>query len=527
MKEDIIHLRKEIYKNLKERALSYELGDNQQLEFYRNSQENLANQEFFQSSIEEVLTKAKQSQLIYLGDFHTFDQNIRNVLRIIKAIIEQEQDCIICLEMVQAQYQYYLDSFMQGHLTELEFLEMIKYHESWRFPWSHYKLIFDLAKKHKVKIVGINNQGSLEQRDLFAANLIANYSKDNSHSKLIVFYGEYHIVSDKIPHQVKVKLPNIKDLIIHQNLDGVYWKQIELGQKSNFVKFSENEICINTAPPWVKYESMIYWYENLCDDPEFDIHEYIIENGTKIFTSDAQENFELICNQMTQALKINIDVDTLSDFNLYDHTSLEYILELIDELDGEKAKNLCKYFIANGESFRIPSKSTFYCSNYSLNRIAYLAGIHIFYSSLLEINPEKIIEKNDSMQILCFYTQQYLFAYFFSKVINPHRKCDMFVDLTQKNSLLDDQIKDGITSFFEHRVKSVMTQFDITQLLQISRFSGHILGEYLYQIVTDVKQHIDINDYLLHLDTDLKSFSHLMEILLKSSDYKNDKKMYF
>ena len=30
---------------------------------------------------------------------------------------------------------------------------------------------------------------------------------------------------------------------------------------------------------------MIYWYENLCDDPDFDIHEYIIENGKKIFAN--------------------------------------------------------------------------------------------------------------------------------------------------------------------------------------------------------------------------------------------------
>ena len=53
--------------------------------------------------------------------------------------------------------------------------------------------------------------------------------------------------------------------------------------KQGIVSFSQNEFCIVSAPPWVKYESMVYWYENLCDDPDFDIHEYIIENGKKIF----------------------------------------------------------------------------------------------------------------------------------------------------------------------------------------------------------------------------------------------------
>ena len=34
---------------------------------------------------------------------------------------------------------------LDSTLTEKEFLESINYHESWKFPWHHYKQFFDYA----------------------------------------------------------------------------------------------------------------------------------------------------------------------------------------------------------------------------------------------------------------------------------------------------------------------------------------------------------------------------------------------
>lgn len=526
VKEDISALRREIYNNLKARALSYEIGDNSLLNFYRTSQENLSNLQFTESTIEELLDKAINAQIIYLGDFHTFDQNIRNVLRVIKAIIESEHKCIIGLEMVNSKYQYFLDSFMNGHITELEFLEMIKYHDSWRFPWTHYKLIFDLAKKFDVKLVALNTEGSLDHRDQFAATLISAHCKDNPKSKIIVFYGEYHIVADKIPAQVKSLIPKLNDLIVHQNLDGVYWKQLESKNKSNVVKFSENELCINTAPPWVKYESMIYWYENLCDDPDFDIHEYIIENGTKIFTSDAQENFSLVATQMTEALKIKIDQSHLDDFNLYDHTSLEYIVEKIELIKDNNTKELYHDLLTSGESFRFPNQSLFYCSSYSLNRISYLAGIHIFFCTIKDLDAQKVLKSKNDNYILKFYAQHYLFAYFFSKVINPNRKCDMLKDILKESYSLEQKIKENISLFLNSNFPS-KSDLNLTQLANVARFSGHILGEYLYQKVSEASELIDLNLYLQNIKSEFSSFDEFKKSILKGNDFINDEKIYF
>ncbi len=296
MKSEIIKLRKKIYKNLKNKAFSFE-AENSELNKYLKDQIKYSKRDFKISKMEELNQSVLKSNIVYLGDFHTFDQNIRNVLRIVKYIVSQNTECILSLEMVASHHQFYIDAYIEGHLTDLEFLDCINYHSSWRFPWTHYKLIFELAKTYKLKVVALNTEGSLKERDVFASDLLMQTHKDHPEAKLIVFYGELHITKNKIPKLVEERCPHLKSTVIHQNLDEVYWKLIKKDLEQGIISFSQDEFCIVSAPPWIKYESMIYWYENLCDDPDFDIHEYIIENGAKTFSDDTKENFLGICNE--------------------------------------------------------------------------------------------------------------------------------------------------------------------------------------------------------------------------------------
>ncbi len=250
MKKEIIELRKRIFDNLKEKALSFESSVSAELINYRKDQEFFSKREFSKATIEELKKRVKETDAIYLGDFHTFDQNIRNVLRIIKVILNSKNKCIVALEMVDAQFQFYIDTYMDGHLTDLEFLESIDYHESWRFPWTHYKLIFDLAKENDIKIIGLNTKGNLIERDLFAANLISHTLKTQQNTQVLVLYGELHLTPNKIPKLVKDQNPQIESVIIHQNLDEVYWKleQTNMGRKkTQVIEFDEDEFSIQLA----------------------------------------------------------------------------------------------------------------------------------------------------------------------------------------------------------------------------------------------------------------------------------------
>lgn len=527
MKSGIINLRKQIFNTLKEKAYDYEGNLSSELVEYKANQSLLSSRDYTQSNIDELLNSVNNASVIYLGDFHTFDQNIRNVLRIVKQLIQNDQECIISLEMVEAKYQIYIDSYLDGHITDLEFLESIDYHDSWRFPWTHYKEIFELAKKNKIKVIGLNTEGSLPQRDKFAAKLIKDTLKHNNISKVLVVYGELHISNNKIPKLVNFQ-EDYKQTIIHQNLDEVYWKQVENNEEIKFIKFSDDEFCINSAPPWIKYESMIYWYENLCDDPDFDIHEYIIEKGKKIFGDDTQDNFSILCKQLTNACGINISNKEYDNYNLYDHTRLDFIENSLLELNDIKEIEFYSSYIAKGFSFKLPNKNSYYCSSYSVNRLAYLSGMHIFNTYKeddLNMIPSIFRVKSSKQVVAIVY--EYMFAYFFSKIINPHRKCPLYRDfITGQNKSKIFGINRSILD--STRLHDIVENNTTEDLIFSAIDVGHVLGEYLYKLTTNKpEQSEQIKQLLDNLKFDDFSFQTTKKRILENFEYKQHLKRYF
>lgn len=532
LKSEIIKLRKKIFKNLRNKAFSFE-DENQELTDYLENQIKLSKRKFSKASFDDLAQQVLKSKLIFVGDFHTFDQNIRNVLRIVKHIIEEKSECILCLEMIDASSQKYIDAYLEKYITELEFLDCINYNHSWRFPWSHYKLIFDLAKEYNIRIIGINTRGTLKERDLYAANTLVKIHKDHPDAKLLVFYGELHIARNKIPQEVEERCPSLKSLIIHQNLDEVYWKILKDDIEQAVVSYNQREYCIISAPPWIKYESMIYWYENLSDDPEFDIHEYIIEKGTKIFIDESKELFFNICLDLKEYLKLKLAEETLEDYNLYDHTNLEYIEEKIKDQYKPSVENFYQQLIYQNKSFRFPDKSTYYCSSYSMNRLAYLAGIHILHSYLVKKNifAVDILSSKSLNKKFVLFTFEALYAYLFSKIINPHRKCDMYKDLVfslkrQDKTKNMQAINLAIKVLNSEDLKGLLKGSKIFDLYEASLYVGHILGEYLYddlQTMSDMS--LESKDFNTQVTE--RYFYQLKNKILGKRDFKNDFKRFF
>lgn len=524
MKSEILKLRKKIYKNLKEKAFSYEVH-NPEIQKYQKDQSLYTSKPFQLSTMEQLASQVLDSNLIYLGDFHTFDQNIRNVLRIVKMIIDNDDHCILGLEMINSEHQLYIDAYLERHLTDLEFLDLINYGHSWRFPWSHYRLLFDLAKKYDLKIIGLNKTGSLGERDRYAASLLTKTIIEHSSAKIVVLYGELHIVKNKIPKLMAHFYPDTKGLIVHQNLDQIYWKLIKSDREQGIVKFSEDEYCIISAPPWIKYESMIYWYENLIDDPEFDIHEYIIETGAKTFTEDTNENFLNIILELISHLDLPIKKEDIEDFNLYDHSSLDYVEEQLEANLNTGQLKFYRHLILSNQSFRFPNKSTFYCSSYSMNRISYLAGIHILHYFLRQnhIDTAEILSSKSPSKKFFLFCFEAIFAYFFSKIINPHRKCDMYQDIKQGQRKADYLALSILND--KDRVPKLLRGNKMKDYHRAAHTVGHILGEYLYRKANSKTNYRKINLVINNISE--AQFTRIKRELLGDESYQEHSKRYF
>ena len=62
-----------------------------------------------------------------------------------------------------------------------------------------------------------------------------------------------------------------------------------------------------------------------------------IKTGIKSFNSNVYDNFFFLCKKIIEAIQIkNITDEMIEDFNLYDHQSLDFIIEKIEEISDDE-----------------------------------------------------------------------------------------------------------------------------------------------------------------------------------------------
>jgi hypothetical protein len=528
---------------MKKKALSLEGTPSNEFLSYQRIQKRHSSRDFLVSNFSKLIKSVKRSKVIYLGDFHSLDQSSRNLHRIVRALTDSKDQLVLGVEFVHIEHQHHIEKYLLGHLTEIEFLENVNYYESWRFPWNQYKVFFDLAKENGHKILALNSHGSLSSRDKKASEIIVNYLSAFPYSKLLVMFGEYHIVPTKLPKAVATKSSNnYRQTIIHQNLDEVYWKleQTNMGRKkTQVIEFDEDEFSIQSSAPWVKYESMIYWYENLLEDPEFDIHDYMMTSGLKGFNENASDTFLFLIEKMLTGLNLKIDKSSLEDFNLHDHHKMSFILKRVEKISKPTVAKYFKDLVVKGKSFKVPNSNDFYCSNYSMNRLSYLGGIHLWHNirGFNKKETVKILSYPSQEKRFTFLVYQFCFAYFCSKIINPYRKCDLFADLFEKSklkSVKDRDIFKSCIALLEHDTKNIQVAKtlkgqSLSKVYKISKRIGYMLGDILFDqhLEKGSKDLLGILDILNKSEMTEENYLRLLKSLLPKRKYRTFRKRFF
>lgn len=538
-KSDIFSVHKNIYNYMKKKALSYEKELSPELKKYQKDQRRYAKRTFQISELDELLNSIEKSNIVYLGDFHTFDQSSRNLARLLRALTRKKTKFVIGVEFCHEDHQFIIDNYLNATIGEEEFLQSIEYRNSWRFPWNHYKIFFEIARGNNFEILALNSVGSLEERDQKAANIISDYITNYPETTLLVLFGELHIVPDKLPKEVNKRTQKpIIQTIVHQNLDEIYWKLEEKNKSNNIIKFNNFEFSLQTSAPWIKYDSMIYWYENLSDDPEFDMHEYIIEKRDKTLTSDIQENFIYLCQEIIKSMQLDISLSDLEDFNLYDHTKLHFVVKKLNSLPQKSLTSFYNRMVHRGKTFKIPFSNDYYCSNYSINRISYLVGLHIHNLVISNTNPdfEKAITSKKQKNKFLFFFYRCLIAYLSSKILNPFRKCYRYQDMnrmwqspeTPQNKKIYFKLALNIIDRNE-KLDMLLKKQSLKTLYSSAKLVGFLVADNLYNkhFKSTSSQFIKLKSNIFHPQIDEKNFYSLLDILLPHNEYKNEKKSFF
>src|SRR5258706_4738878 len=123
------------------------------------------------SGQEQVLRRALDANLIWVGDYHALTSSQMYVVELVKELTRVKSGVAVAVEPIFARNQEILDLWMSGRLSEQEFLDRIRYHEEWGCEWSGYKAIFETARDLGVPVYGVDCHPRDDMRSIGSAHL--------------------------------------------------------------------------------------------------------------------------------------------------------------------------------------------------------------------------------------------------------------------------------------------------------------------------------------------------------------------
>ncbi len=103
-----------------------------------------------------LIAKLADVSIVYIGEQHTNPAHHAAQLAIIRQLSDQRPKLQIGMEMFDRSYQSVLDSWLDGQLTEQEFIENSHWYANWRYDFDLYKPILTYARQRRLPIVALN-----------------------------------------------------------------------------------------------------------------------------------------------------------------------------------------------------------------------------------------------------------------------------------------------------------------------------------------------------------------------------------
>lgn len=387
---------------------------------------------------EDLFLKIFSKKIIFVGDFHSYSQYQETFYRILTRSVQYDPNFCLALEMFFAEDQPILDKYLSGKISEKNFLKKINYEEKWSFPWSNYRKIVHFCKLNKIKIYGLNCQGTLIQRDKFAQKILKTINKQQK--KIFVLYGEMHLHSKKIPFGFN------NSMIIHQNLFDF--------KKSRFFYLGENSYCVLTTPLWIKLCTEMLWLERDSTD---DFSKFFIAKNLKNPEDSLYDPFHSISEIFVKFFDFKVK-HSLENYTIYNEYEKKNFLKKI------KDKSVKKIFLTHVDNHLAFSYDfNYYSYDLSFDSLCVLIAEHVLKSCF--VFPKK--------KDFNSYFLENFYSYIFSKVINPFRRTLLYVDLLEKKYIYTHDTIRFLFSFKENFKTEEEKYF-------VARYLGFLVGEYFF-----------------------------------------------
>jgi uncharacterized iron-regulated protein len=474
-----IQLRYDLYAQVQNHVHSLLGESSTALLRYQREYETEVSKAWKTATRDQLLQAVQKAQIVWLGDFHALQQSQKAQLRILKAL-PKTQNLLLGLECIEARHQTYLDKYLQGKLTDREFLKAVEWKRSWGFPWEHYKPLFRWAIKNKVRVYGLNlltekrTIQALRSRDEFSGKRIVEILRQHPKSQMVVIFGDLHLAQKHLPAVVTKHMKNASFAFVFQNPEKIYFQLLkkEIEHQVDIVQFSKTRFGLLSVPPWVKWQNYLLYLEAQYDksfDDDLDLTDYVAKY-VKLISED---------------LGVQVSTSGFSVASAKDRGAWNQIQKSLTEKELE----VVKCWIEDGRSFYLGDSGIGYLGRPSVNSAAQLAMAIVSAS----ISGQKKIPSKfpaDFVRMIWLEAVQY----FGSKLINPKRKTDTLADvkatLAARNPL--DQGKEAMQLALSQKMlellhlsqgrkeRELLRPRKKKAYLEAARILGGMMGEKLY-----------------------------------------------
>ena len=461
-KENWIRIRKELYVQL-EKEVSQRLGRTSDgLLRYKAAYEKAFAAKWVVSAYEEFFSVLQSAKVLLLGDFHALNQSQKSHLRILRKLISS-RSLVLAVEFLDAEDQPWVDQFLEGRLSEQDFLAKIRWFEKWGFPWENYRPIFEWARQESVPLFGVNQTfksrtaATLEKRDEFSAQMIADIVHAYSDALTVVIYGDLHLADKHLVEKIYTHSfeVNSESLVrVYQNSEILYFKLMELGMdaQTDILRAEGNQFCLMSVAPWVKWQNYLLYLEQAYDqelvfDADDDYNEDD-EYGDE-FSIDFTDHVVKFAKIISQDLTLPIELGELSVYSLKDSLLFE---KIETEFQGEHLE-LIRSMISDQRSFYLPELQLGVLVRPTVNHAAQLAMSYF----LSQVSSEKTSFLWQFHQIEKLIWRECL-IYFGSKLINPRQKSDTLSDLQANIHLKEsqDSVKEALQVALSQKMQELL-----------------------------------------------------------------------
>jgi uncharacterized iron-regulated protein len=106
--------------------------------------------------LDDIVARIRDKRVIYIGEAHTEYSHHLIQYDIMRKLHSYTHQLIIGMEMFQRPFQEYLDQYIEGNLTESEFLKKTEYFDRWAFDYNFYRDIMHFARANQIPVIALN-----------------------------------------------------------------------------------------------------------------------------------------------------------------------------------------------------------------------------------------------------------------------------------------------------------------------------------------------------------------------------------